>query len=141
MLIRRADWALVNTVQRRGAALSRVLLPSVCDSPLPSLVIVPRLIEAGATVRTFDPVGMAEAKKLIDGPAWCNDAYDAMDGADAVAILTEWNEFRGLDLARMGVLLKAPVVVDLRNIYRPEEMASAGFHYTSVGRAYIPPAA
>ena len=107
----------------------------------PSLVIVPRLIEAGATVRTFDPVGMAEARKLIDGPVWCNDAYDAMDGADAVAILTEWNEFRGLDLARMGALLKAPVVVDLRNIYRPEEMASAGFHYTSVGRAYIPPAA
>jgi len=105
----------------------------------PSLVIVPRLIEAGATVRVFDPVGMDEAKKLMDGPVWCQDAYDAMDGADAVAILTEWNEFRGLDFRRMGELLKQPVMVDLRNIYRPEEMAAAGFHYTSVGRASVTP--
>ncbi len=106
----------------------------------PSLVIVPRLIEAGATVRVFDPVGMDEARKLMDGPVWCEDAYDAMDGADAVAILTEWNEFRGLDLARMESLLKQPIMVDLRNIYRPEEMAAAGFHYTSVGRASVTPA-
>jgi len=105
----------------------------------PSLVIVPRLIEAGATVRVFDPVGMDEAKKLMDGPVWCQDAYDAMDGADAVAILTEWNEFRGLDFRRMGELLKQPVMVDLRNIYRPDEMAAAGFHYTSVGRASVTP--
>lgn len=106
----------------------------------PSLVIVPRLIEAGATVRTFDPVGMDEAKKLLDGPVWCQDAYDAMDGADAVAILTEWNEFRGLDFARMDSLLTQPIMVDLRNIYRPEEMAAAGFHYTSVGRTSVTPA-
>jgi UDPglucose 6-dehydrogenase len=106
----------------------------------PSLVIVPRLIEAGATVRAFDPVGMDEARKLMDGPVWCQDAYDAMDGADAVAILTEWNEFRGLDFRRMETLLKQPIMVDLRNIYRPEDMAAAGFHYTSVGRASIIPA-
>jgi len=106
----------------------------------PSLVIVPRLIEAGATVRVFDPVGMDEARKLMDGPVWCQDAYDAMDGADAVAILTEWNEFRGLDFRRMETLLKQPIMVDLRNIYRPEDMAAAGFHYTSVGRASIIPA-
>jgi UDPglucose 6-dehydrogenase len=106
----------------------------------PSLVIVPRLIEAGATVRAFDPVGMDEARKLMDGPVWCQDAYDAMDGADAVAILTEWNEFRGLDFRRMETLLKQPIMVDLRNIYRPEDMAAAGFHYTSVGRVSIMPA-
>ncbi|MBT3398597.1 MAG: UDP-glucose/GDP-mannose dehydrogenase family protein [Rhodospirillaceae bacterium] len=106
----------------------------------PSLVIVPRLIEAGATVRVFDPVGMDEARKIMDGPVWCQDAYDAMDGADAVAILTEWNEFRGLDFRRMGELLKQPIMVDLRNIYRPEEMAAAGFQYTSVGRASLTPA-
>ncbi|MEP4377484.1 MAG: UDP-glucose/GDP-mannose dehydrogenase family protein [Alphaproteobacteria bacterium] len=106
----------------------------------PSLIIVPRLMEAGATVRTFDPVGMDEAKKLLEGPVWCQDAYDAMDGADAVAILTEWNEFRGLDFRRMQSLLKAPIMVDLRNIYRPEEMAAAGYHYTSVGRASVTPA-
>ena len=78
----------------------------------PSLVIVPRLIEAGATVRAFDPVGMDEAKALIGGPVWCSDAYDAMDGADAVAIITEWNEFRALDLSRARALLKQPIMVD-----------------------------
>lgn len=103
----------------------------------PSLVIVPRLIEAGATVRVYDPVGMDEAKKLLDGPVWCSDAYDAMDGADAVSIVTEWNEFRALDLTRAKTLLTQPVMVDLRNIYRPEQMRDAGFTYVSVGRAPV----
>lgn len=103
----------------------------------PSLVIVPRLIEAGATVRVFDPVGMDEAKKLLDGPVWCSDAYDAMDGADAVSIVTEWNEFRALDLARAKTLLSEPIMVDLRNIYRPEQMREAGFTYVSVGRTPV----
>ena len=103
----------------------------------PSLVIVPRLLEAGATVRAFDPVGMDEAKALMDGPVWCTDAYDAMEGADAVAIVTEWNEFRALDLNRTKSLLKAPVMVDLRNIYRPEEMRDAGFTYVSIGRGSV----
>ena len=103
----------------------------------PSLVIVPRLIEAGATVRTFDPVGMDEAKLFMDGPIWCSDAYDAMEGADVVAIVTEWNEFRALDLARAKTLLTRPVMVDLRNIYRPNEMRESGFDYISIGRAAV----
>ncbi len=103
----------------------------------PSLVIVPRLMEAGATVRAFDPVGMDEARKLMDGPVWCRDAYDAMDGADAVAIVTEWNEFRALDLGRARSLLKQPVMIDLRNIYRPDQMRDAGFTYVSIGRAAV----
>jgi len=100
-------------------------------------VIVPRLIEAGATVRVFDPVGMDEAKAIMDGPVWCSDAYDAMDGADVVAIVTEWNEFRALDLQRAKELLNRPVMVDLRNIYRPEEMRESGFDYISIGRAAV----
>ena len=103
----------------------------------PSLVIVPRLIEAGASVRAFDPVGMDEAKALIGGPVWCSDAYDAMDGADAVAIITEWNEFRALDLSRARALLKQPIMVDLRNIYGPEQMRDVGFTYISIGRAAV----
>ena len=103
----------------------------------PSLVIVPRLLEAGATVRAFDPVGMDEAKSLIEGVVWCSDAYDAMDGADAVAIITEWNEFRALDLKRAHSLLNQPVMVDLRNIYRPDQMREAGFTYVSIGRAAV----
>ena len=104
----------------------------------PSLDIVPSLQTAGATVRVYDPEGMREAEHMLKGAIFCKDAYDAMTGADAVAILTEWNQFRNLDLARAKTLLKAPVMVDLRNIYSPTDMAAAGFHYTCVGRPSVP---
>ncbi len=100
----------------------------------PSLDVVPALIEAGARVQAFDPEGMDEAEKLMPDVVMCRDAYSAMKGADAVAILTEWNEFRALDLERMKTLLRAPVVIDLRNIYAPAEMIAAGFRYSCVGR-------
>ncbi|MDE1902009.1 MAG: UDP-glucose/GDP-mannose dehydrogenase family protein [Alphaproteobacteria bacterium] len=100
-----------------------------------SLDVIPALQEAGAVVRAYDPEGMDEAEKLLPGVIWCKDAYEAMHGADAAAILTEWNEFRALDPARMKAVLKSPVLVDLRNIYKPEDMRAAGFHYTSIGRA------
>jgi len=100
----------------------------------PSLVIVPGLMAQGATVRAFDPAGMAEAGRVLDGVIWCRDSYDAMAGADALVILTEWNEFRALDLNRAQDLLETPLIVDLRNIYDPAEVAAAGFRYVSVGR-------
>ncbi|MDX2221753.1 MAG: UDP-glucose/GDP-mannose dehydrogenase family protein [Rhodospirillaceae bacterium] len=100
----------------------------------PSLDIVPALQKAGATVRAYDPEGMHEAQKMLTGVVYCKDAYDAMQGADCVAIVTEWNQFRNLDITRMKSLLKAPVMVDLRNIYVPSEMTAAGFKYTCVGR-------
>ena len=100
----------------------------------PSLDIVPALQQAGATVRAFDPAGMHEAKKLLPDVTWCDDSYKALDGADCVAILTEWNEFRALDLKRVKKLLKRPIMVDLRNVYNPGDMAAAGFIYTSIGR-------
>ena len=99
-----------------------------------SLVIVPDLQGHGAAIRAFDPEGMKEAASLLDGVAWCENAYDATDGADALVIVTEWNEFRALDLGRIKSLMKAPVMVDLRNIYNPDEMAAAGFRYTCIGR-------
>ena len=105
----------------------------------PSLDIVPALAEAGATIRGFDPEGMKEAQKLLPGIIYCNGVYEALEGADAVAILTEWNEFRALDLARARKLLRQPVIVDLRNIYNPKDMAAAGFQYTSVGRPSYQP--
>ncbi len=101
----------------------------------PSLDIVPALQSAGATVRAFDPEGMDEAKAHLD-LVWCKDAYETMEGADALAIITEWNVFRALDLERVKSLLKNPVMVDLRNIYNPDEMAAAGFDYTCIGRPY-----
>ncbi len=100
----------------------------------PSLNIIAGLQDAGAKIRVFDPEGMDEAKGLLDGVEWCQDAYDAATGADALAIVTEWNEFRALDLDRIKSLMKAPVMVDLRNVYNPDEMAQAGFQYTCIGR-------
>jgi UDPglucose 6-dehydrogenase len=107
----------------------------------PSLDIVPALQAAGAQVRAFDPEGMAEARKLLHNVVWCDDAYQAVTGADALAIVTEWNQFRGLDLGRVRGLMKSPLFIDLRNIYAPEEMAAAGFDYHSIGRPAKPPEA
>jgi UDPglucose 6-dehydrogenase len=101
----------------------------------PSLAIVPALLAAGAGVRAYDPEGMAEARKLLPGATFCAGAWEAMEGAHAVVIVTEWNEFRALDLARVKATLRTPTVIDLRNIYKPEEMAAAGLHYHSIGRA------
>ena len=100
----------------------------------PSLVILPGLVERGATVRAFDPAGMEEARRVLDGVLWCRDSYDAMADADVLVILTEWNEFRALDLTRVKGLMKTPLIVDLRNIYEPGEVTAAGFRYVSVGR-------
>jgi UDPglucose 6-dehydrogenase len=100
----------------------------------PSLNIIPALQAAGAEIRAFDPEGMKEAKELLAGVTWCQDAYEAMEGADALTVLTEWNEFRALDTGRMKKNLNAPVVIDLRNIYNPAEMKDAGFTYSCIGR-------
>ena len=103
----------------------------------PALDIVPGLIKGGATVRAFDPEGMEEAKHMIDDVEWCDGAYETMPDADALVIITEWNEFRGLDLDRVKSLLNAPLMIDLRNIYNPKEMAEAGFDYHCLGRPHV----
>ncbi|WP_309671323.1 UDP-glucose/GDP-mannose dehydrogenase family protein [Gemmatimonas sp.] len=100
----------------------------------PSLAIVPALQDAGATVRAYDPAAMHEAKALLPGVQWCADAYDAAVGADVLVIITEWNEFRALDLDRVGASMTQKVLVDLRNVYRGEDVRKLGFRYTSIGR-------
>ncbi|MEL6757096.1 MAG: UDP-glucose/GDP-mannose dehydrogenase family protein [Pseudomonadota bacterium] len=100
----------------------------------PSLDIVPALIEAGAKVKAFDPEAMEEAKHLLSGLDYADNAYEAVAGADAMVILTEWDQFRALDLDRIKASLNGDVVVDLRNIYLPDDMAKRGFTYTSIGR-------
>jgi UDPglucose 6-dehydrogenase len=123
------------------AVLGLTFKPNTDDlREAPSLVIVPQLLAAGAVVRAFDPAGLAAAKQLLPGLVCGRDAYDAIEGADAVVLLTEWNEFRALDLDRVGRLLASPLVIDLRNIYRPAEMAAAGLTYLSLGRAAARPA-
>ena len=118
------------------AVLGLTFKPNTGDMrEAPSLGIIAGLQAGGAKIRAFDPEGMDEAKALLDGVEWCEDAYDAVTGAEALTIVTEWNEFRALDLERVKSLMKSPVMVDLRNIYDPDEMAAAGFRYTCVGRA------
>jgi len=121
------------------AVLGLTFKPNTDDMrDAPSLVIVPYLQEKGGTIRAFDPEGSKEAGKLLRIDQ-TRDAYSALDGADGVVILTEWNEFRALDTGRMKSLLKKPLMIDLRNIYRPSQMAADGFTYVSVGRATVTP--
>jgi len=101
----------------------------------PSLDIVPALQGMGATVQAFDPEGTHEARQLLRGVDFKDNAYEAAAGADALVIITEWDQFRALDLERVKNSMKSPVLVDLRNIYKPEEVRSRGFKYASVGRA------
>jgi UDPglucose 6-dehydrogenase len=105
----------------------------------PSLDIIPALLAAGATVRAHDPEGMDEARKLLNDVEFCQDAYDTLADADALAIITEWNAFRALDMPRVKDLMKAPVLVDMRNIYDPETMRGLGFTYVSIGRPAVRP--
>ena len=121
------------------AVLGLTFKPNTDDMrDAPSLVILPYLQEKGAVIRAFDPEGHKEAAKLLKLD-YRKDTYDALAGADGVVILTEWNEFRALDFARVKAALKTPLMVDLRNIYRPDQMAQSGFRYISVGRSEITP--
>jgi UDPglucose 6-dehydrogenase len=100
----------------------------------PSLVIIPELQKLGATIRAYDPEGMEEAKKSLKNVTYCNDGYDAMQGAHAAVIVTEWDQFRALDLEKVASLLSDRVFVDLRNIYGKEEMSGGALEYSSIGR-------
>ncbi len=106
----------------------------------PSLDIIPALQAAGATIQAFDPEGMEEAKSMLSDVDWKDSIADVMAGADSITILTEWNEFRALDFTAMKAALSAPLLIDLRNIYEPEDMAAKGIDYHCVGRPYIAPA-
>ncbi len=100
----------------------------------PSLVLIPMLLARGATVRAFDPQGQENAQELLEGVDWCDGALQASEGADAAIVLTEWNEFRGLDLTALKNSMKGDVLIDLRNVYSAESARDAGFEYTSIGR-------
>jgi UDPglucose 6-dehydrogenase len=117
------------------AVLGLTFKPNTDDMrSAPSLAIVPALQAAGAKVIAFDPKGAKAARELLPGVAFAEGPYECVAGADALVIITEWEAFRALDLKRVKASLRAPLVVDLRNIYRPDEMAKLGFSYHSVGR-------
>jgi len=103
----------------------------------PSLDIVPALQAKGAKVQAFDPEGLHEARQLLRDVDFKDDPYDVAEGADVLVIITEWDQFRALDLDRIKLLMKKPVMVDLRNIYKPDDMRARGFAYASIGRATV----
>jgi UDPglucose 6-dehydrogenase len=100
----------------------------------PAIAVIRALQDAGATVHATDPEGIEQARLVLEDVTYFNDPYEAIAGADAIAIVTEWNAYRALDLARVRTLLTAPVFVDLRNIYTPDEVTGAGLAYYGVGR-------
>ncbi|MCU1245112.1 MAG: UDP-glucose 6-dehydrogenase, partial [Acidobacteria bacterium] len=101
----------------------------------PTIPIVKGLQKAGASIRAYDPQAEANARTIFDDLTYCADAYETAQGADALVIATEWNEFRALNLERIRKALREPVVIDLRNVYDPQRMKAEGFRYYSVGRA------
>ena len=117
------------------AVLGLAFKPNTDDMrEAPSLELVPALQAAGAAVRAYDPQAMATAGRLLPGVTWCADVYEAAAGADCAVLLTEWNEFRGVNLDRLRAAMAAPAIVDLRNVYKPAEMAAAGFAYRGIGK-------
>jgi UDPglucose 6-dehydrogenase len=117
------------------AVLGLTFKPNTDDMrEAPSLVILPALEAQGATIKAFDPAGMEEAHKLMPGVEMAADPYTCMEGADALVIVTEWDQFRVLDLDRVKAALRAPVIVDLRNVYTPADFTGRGMTYVGVGR-------
>ncbi|MBI3608317.1 MAG: UDP-glucose/GDP-mannose dehydrogenase family protein [Nitrospirae bacterium] len=117
------------------ACLGLAFKPNTDDiREAPALFILPALQALGVTIRAYDPAAMGEAKKVMAGLVTCADPYDAMQGADGVILMTEWNQFRNLDLDRVKTLLRRPIFIDLRNVYEPKRMREQGFTYVAVGR-------
>ena len=121
------------------AVLGLTFKPNTDDMrEAPAIALITALRDMGAAVRAYDPAGMEQAKPLLPDIAYADSAYTCAQGADALVIVTEWEQFRALDLARLKAIMARPVVVDLRNVYRPEDMARYGFAYHSVGRSGYP---
>ncbi|HEY1981845.1 MAG TPA: UDP-glucose/GDP-mannose dehydrogenase family protein, partial [Xanthobacteraceae bacterium] len=135
-MARKVVTALDGSVRGKTVAvLGLTFKPNTDDTrDSPAIPLITALHDLGATVRGYDPAGMEQAKPQLPDVIYCNSAYSAAEGADAVVIATEWEQFRALDLARLKTVMVQPVIVDLRNIYRPDELRRAGFRYAAIGR-------
>jgi UDPglucose 6-dehydrogenase len=121
---------------KKAALLGLTFKPNTDDMrDSPSIAVAQTLLDAGVEVAAYDPEGMEQARPLLPDVTMCDHPYSAITGADVVVIVTEWDAFRALDLKRVKELANAPVMVDLRNVYKPEDMRAAGFTYVSVGRS------
>ncbi len=134
-MVEKIDHALGGFEGKTVAVLGLSFKPHTDDiRESPALPIVQALLDGGATVRAFDPEAMPACRPLFPDVTFTKDAYEAAEGADTVVILTEWNQFRKLDLDRLHGLLRQPLVIDLRNLYEADAMAAEGFRYVSIGR-------
>lgn len=123
---------------KKIAILGLAFKPNTDDMrDAPSLTIIPKLQEKGASIAAYDPESMNQARGMLENLEWCEDAYETLGDADCVVILTEWNEFRSLNWARFKELVKTPLLVDMRNIYKPGEMQETGVRYVSLGRPEV----
>jgi len=120
------------------AVLGLTFKPNTDDTrDSPAIPLITALNDLGALVRVYDPAGMEQAKPALPAVTYCTSAYSAAEGAAAVVIATEWEQFRALDLARLKSVMARPVIVDLRNIYRVDEMKRANFRYVAIGRSGV----
>jgi UDPglucose 6-dehydrogenase len=134
-MLSKIDSALGGIAGRTVAVLGLSFKPNTDDiRESPALPIVQGLVDRGATVRAFDPEAMDGCRPIFPTVKFCENPYETAEGADALLIVTEWNQFRKLELDRLHKLLRQPLVIDLRNLYEPEKMAAAGFDYVSIGR-------
>jgi UDPglucose 6-dehydrogenase len=135
-MARKVSGAFGGTLRGKTVAvLGLTFKPNTDDMrEAPSIPLITALQDMGAKVRVHDPEGMAQAKKVLPDVVYCDGPYACAENADAMVIVTEWEQFRALDLERLKEAMAAPIIIDLRNIYRPEEMAKLGFIYESIGR-------
>lgn len=135
-MVPRIERALSGNLDGKTIAMMGVTFKPNTDDmrDAPSLTVVPMLQERGATVRVFDPQGRAHGEELLPGVTWAASALDAAEGADATVIMTEWNEFRALNLGDLKAAMAGDILIDLRNVFRPEEAQGHGFRYESIGR-------
>jgi UDPglucose 6-dehydrogenase len=118
------------------AVLGLTFKPNTDDMrDAPSIPLITALLDMGAKVRVYDPVGMEQAKQVLADVTYCQGPYECVEDADAAVFVTEWESFRALELERLRDVMACPVIVDLRNIYSPEEMKKQGFAYACIGRA------
>jgi UDPglucose 6-dehydrogenase len=137
LLVDKVHSALDDVAGKQVGLLGLTFKPNTDDlREAPALDVAGKLLEAGAEIHAFDPVGMTHARVLMPQIQMAEDPYDLAEGLDALVVCTEWNEFVHLDLERIHALMKDPVVVDGRNIYDPDEMREIGFTYLAVGRGY-----
>ena len=136
-MAQRIERAMGGSVRGKTIAVLGVTFKPNTDDmrDAPSLVILPLLAERGATIRVYDPQGRKQAEPMLPGVVWCENALQAAEGADAAVVLTEWNEFRAVNLRKMKGLMRGDVLVDLRNVFRPSHAAEHGFRYTDIGRS------